>query len=232
MVTEMDWGALCSQFAPTDKHSGKMHWTHSTNETDVKQMLGVRYVLLFLSRWNVTCVPALPLLPHINTDQARNPEAHPVGPFVCCFCSDCWAHLDFLAVYLDQSLSEVHPDRGLCFFGELAGTEAVGEAGLTDTWVPDHDDFKDAGSRWREGRARQRAGEFNRRPLLRHITRTGWMSSRESLLQQKSSNLLLLLCDEKSQHKAYARSASASGPEANIYVKSTQQLVVVAGYCQ
>lgn len=84
----------------------------------------------------------------------------------------CGAHLDFLAVYVDQPLPEVHPDRGLCFLGEPPGAEAVGEARLADTGVPDHDDFKDAGPRRREGRARQRTGEFHRRAALCHLTRT------------------------------------------------------------
>lgn len=86
----------------------------------------------------------------------------------------CGAHLDFLAVNLDQPLPEVHPDRGLGLLGEPARTEAVGEAGLPDPRVPDHDDLEDAGPRRRKSRARQRAGEFNRRPDLGHIRPTGW----------------------------------------------------------
>lgn len=61
----------------------------------------------------------------------------------------CSAHLDFLAVNFDQPLPEVHPDRGLGLLRELAGTEAVREAGLPDARIPDHDDFEDAGPRRR-----------------------------------------------------------------------------------
>lgn len=106
---------------------------------------------------------------------------------VCVLRVFCSTHLDFLAVYLDQPLPEVHPDGGLCFLGELAGTEAVGEASLPDTRVSDHDDFKDAGPRRRKGRARQRAGESTRRAALRHI-RTD---------DQPVQKLLSLLCDER-----------------------------------
>lgn len=81
-------------------------------------------------------------------------------------------HLDFLAVNFDQPLPEVHADRGLRFAGEPSGAEAVGEASLADTGVADHDDFKDAGPRWREGRVRQRAWEFLRQAALCHLTRT------------------------------------------------------------
>lgn len=97
------------------------------------------------------------------------------------------AHLDFLAVYVDQPLPEVHPDRGLCFLGEPPGAEAVGEARLADTGVPDHDDLKDAGPRRRKGRARQRAGEFHRRAAICHLTRTEgrlWLSS-ESVVERR-----------------------------------------------
>lgn len=73
----------------------------------------------------------------------------------------CSTHLDIFAVNLDQSLPEVHPDRGLGLLGELSGTKAVSETGLPDPGVPDDDDFEDAGPRrWKTG-ARQGAGEFS-----------------------------------------------------------------------
>lgn len=76
-------------------------------------------------------------------------------------CSVPQLDLDIFAVNLDQSLPEVHTDRGLGLLGELAGTKAVSETGLPDPGVPDHDDFEDAGpGRWKTG-ARQGAGEFS-----------------------------------------------------------------------
>ena len=86
----------------------------------------------------------------------------------------CFAHLDFFAINLDQPLPEVNPDRGLGLLGELAGTEAIGEARLSDPRVPDHNDFEDTGPRRRKSGARQRAGEFPRLPSLRHTRPTEW----------------------------------------------------------
>lgn len=87
------------------------------------------------------------------------------------------AHLDLLAVKVDQPLPEVHPDRCLGLLGELPSTESVGEAGLPDTGVPDHDDFEYAGPRRRKSRARQRARKINRRPTLRHIRATAFSAA-------------------------------------------------------
>lgn len=92
---------------------------------------------------------------------------------VPCWTVICLHNLDFLAVDLHQSLPEVHPNRGLGFLGEPAGAEAVGEAGLPDPGVPDHNDFEYAGPWRREGRARQGAGEFNRRPDVGHSRQAG-----------------------------------------------------------
>lgn len=100
----------------------------------------------------------------------------------------CTAYLYLLAVKLHQPLSEVHPDRGLGLFGELSSTKAVGEAGLPNTRVPDHDDFEDAGPRRRQRRARQRPGKIYQRATLRHVGPAGWMPGRgEAVLYSGSA---------------------------------------------
>lgn len=81
----------------------------------------------------------------------------------------CNAHLELLAVNIDQPLPEVHPDRGLCLLWELSGAKAVRQACLANPRVPDNDDFKDSSPRRRKASgARQRAGEFTRRKALCH----------------------------------------------------------------
>lgn len=172
--------------------TGTAQWL--TDKSVVKQMLPLMWLLVCLTVKRHICPRSPPFLLYINTAFEFS-RTYLVA-------SVCSAHLNFLAVYLDQPLPEVHADRGLGFLGELPGTEAVGEAGLPDPRVPDHDDFEDAGPRRQKGRARQRAGEFNRRAAFRHITTTGWMISRGSLLQQQSAKLPLLLSDERSRWNA------------------------------